>query len=327
MINNTYLKSRGTKILRKLLPWLVLIGLFYILFRRIPLDRLLAEFRALTLFQVLGLAVLSLVFVAGVSIIDGTVMWYGFRFFKVRMAWKDIALARTARMVLDSVASLLGQAGLGAHVARRYRVPAGPAAGMVMFLFLLEIYGMIALSTLSFPLLLFLRHDQIARLPSFHFAVTFIALAWPGLIVLMVLGRKARGMKILERLRLASLLQPLQTIRPSELLRLLLLKTALAAWQISLTAVAFRLFHLPLPPLELFAFMPLAILVSSLPVTPARLGTTQWSWVFFFGHLAPESALVAMSLLLQFTLNVARWLIGAAAIPFLPQGTRDEDRD
>lgn len=308
--------SSGGRWFRNLLLWAVFIALFFLLFRRIPLSAVLAEFKQMTGRQILGLAALSLGFVAGVALLDGTAMWYGFLSFRMKMTWKDIVLARTARMVLDSVASLLGQAGLGIHIARRYQVPAGPAAGMVMFLFFLEIYGMIALSSLAFPLL-FLHHSGRMLPPPFRFAILLLALAWPAFVLVILLGRRAGETPVLQRLHLASLLQPLQSLAPRQLALLLLCKTVLAAWQISLTAAAFRIFRLPLPHRELFALMPLAILVSSLPVTPARLGTTQWSWVFFFGHLAPEPALVAMSLLLQFSLNLARWLIGSAVLPFL----------
>ncbi|MFO8056457.1 MAG: hypothetical protein R6V10_04095, partial [bacterium] len=102
-----------------------------------------------------------------------------------------------------------------------------------------------------------------------------------------------------------------------EALALLGLKTVLAAWQISLTFVAFNIYGIELSPFELFAFMPLGILVSSIPITPGRLGTTQWSWTFFFSYAIRPAVLVAVSLLLQFLLNVARWILGAVALPFI----------
>jgi uncharacterized membrane protein YbhN (UPF0104 family) len=312
--------DRRSRLLRKLVTWIVLVALFALLFRKVPLPEVLAQFRAMTLTSVLALFALSLVFILGVCALDGAAMGYGFSLFGVKIPLREIVLARTARMLLDSIATILGQAGLAAHVAKRYQLPAGPAAGMVLFLFLVEIYGMVVVSTLSL-LALALLPGRLQPGAPLAAAVTMAGLAWPALAVMVFggqrLARNAALARLLTRLRLAPILSPLSRLRPAQLLRLLLYKTALAAWQIGLTIVAFRLYGLKTPALDLLAFMPLAILVSSIPVTPSRLGTTQWSWTFFFAYTAPSAALVAMSLLLQFLLNTVRWIIGAAATLWL----------
>lgn len=306
-----------TKVIRKLLPWLMAAVLFVLLFRRVPLDRVIEEFRNLTTGQIAGLSVLSLVFIVGVSMLDGTAMWYGFSRFKVRIRWKEIVLVRAAMMLLASLATPIGQAGLAAHVARKHKVSAGPAAGMVMYLFLIEAYGMVAVATVSLPALVLLGGVEIGAGAPLVPALVMIGLAWPALVALVFLGRKAAGARLMQKLRLAGLLHPLNSISNGELIKVLGLKTGLAFWQILLTVAAFRIYGIRAPAGDLFAFMPLAILVSSIPIAPGRLGITQVSWVFFFRYLAPEPALVALSLLLQFLLNVARWLIGAAVLPFI----------
>ena len=307
--------------------WAALLLLFWLLFRKVPLDQVLAELQKMTAGQVLSLAGLSVVFILGVTVLDGASMWYGFARMGVRVPFKEIVLARAARMLLDSVATILGQAGLAAHVAQKYRVDAGPAAGMVLFLFFLEIYGMVALASLSLIFFLGFK-DVIPPGAPLRAALLMVAAAWLIWVVVMAGGlriaRVASVRRLLERLKLAPILDPLARLSRLEIGRLLLLKTALAAWQIGLTMAAFRLYGLNVPGLDLFAFMPLTILVSSIPVTPSRLGTTQWSWTFFFGYAAAPAALVWMSLLLQLLLNCVRWTLGAAATLWLFRGGSKE---
>ena len=302
---------------RKLLPWVFLVILFLILFSRVPLEQVVAEFKAMTPTQIIWLSIVSVIIIIGVAVLDGTAMGYGFSTFGVRIRYREIILVRAAMMLLASIATLIGQAGLAALVARKYRVPAATAAGMVMFLFLVEIYGMIALATIALPVLLLAQQAKISPGAPILVSAAIILLTWPALALLILASRRNISISLFRRLRLLAFLHPFQAIQPGQLLWLLLLKTLLAAWQITITVLAFRIYGIQVPVLELFAFMPLAILVSSIPITPARLGTTQWSWVLFFGYLVPPAVLVAMSLLLQFLLNLARWFIGALVMPFI----------
>ena len=302
------------RLLSRLLPWIILLLLFGILFSRVPLQQVLAEFKLMTLSQVIALSALSVVAIIGVSILDGTAMGYGFSTFGVRIRYREIILVRAAMMLLASIATLIGQAGLAALIARKYKVPVGESAGMVMFLFLLEIYGMITLSTMALPVL---HITGVCPEAPLNVATLIVVLAWPALILFIIVGRRASNAKILEKIRVAPLFYPLRSLRFKELACLLFLKTLVAGWQMVLGVAAFKIYGLEIPNPEFFTFMPLAIMVSSIPITPARLGTTQWSWVLFLGYAASPAALVAFSLLFQFLLNVARWLVGLLALPFI----------
>ncbi len=311
--------SKGpSPIARRIAAWAALVVLFYLLFKLVPPQEVVNELVKMGWEKLGKLMALSVVFISGVCLIDGTAMWYGFTRFRVPIKWKEVFLVRTAMMLLASIATLVGQAGLAAHISKKYRIPPGGATGMVMFLFILEIYGMVAVATLGVPvLLLFADQASIKDAPVLTVAL-LLCLAWLGLAFLIVRGRRA-GLesRAFARLKLASLVEPLKTITWREALALLGMKTVLAGWQISLTHVAFRIYGLDLSVFELFAFMPLGILVSSIPITPGRLGTTQWSWTFFFSYTIKPAVLVFVSLLLQFLLNVARWILGALALPFI----------
>ncbi len=304
------------RLVKKIAAWAVAALLFVLLFSRVPVEDVLREFGEMELSALAGLSVLSLAFIIGVAILDGTAMWKGFNLFGLGLRWKEIALARTAMMILATIATPIGQAGLAAHISARHKVEFGRATGMVLYLFMLEAYGMIALATLSLPVFYLARNAEASAAP-LAAAAAMVGLAWPALALVFLAGRRLGDVKLIRRFRVHALFYPLKSVSFSDFAKLLGLKTLLAAWQIGLTVFAFRLYGIEAPVLDLYALMPLAILVSSIPIAPGRLGITQVSWVFFFGYLAPEASLVALSLLLQFLLNLARWLLGALALPFV----------
>jgi hypothetical protein len=61
-------------------------------------------------------------------------------------------------------------------------------------------------------------------------------------------------------------------------------------------------------------------MVAALPITVARLGTTQAAWVFFFDGYADTPSLLAFSLAAHLTFVVTRSLLG---IVFLPRAYSD----
>jgi hypothetical protein len=82
-----------------------------------------------------------------------------------------------------------------------------------------------------------------------------------------------------------------------------------------LHAVAARAFGLEIPFLHMLAFLPIVFMIAALPVTIARLGTTQAAWLFFFTPYAEAPRLLAFSLAAHLTFVVTRSLIGIAFLP------------
>ena len=173
---------------------------------------------------------------------------------------------------------------------------------------------MVVLTTIFLPILLLLEYPQNSPVWA---AELMVVCTWPALIILIAISRKTKDSKILDKFRISSLVSPLNSIKNKELFNLLSLKTVLAFWQILMSFAAFELYGLHLPFIEFFTFTPVCTLVSAMPITPAKLGTTQWVWVFFFEYGIPAVSIVAYTLFIQFMLNVARWVVGLAALPFV----------
>jgi uncharacterized membrane protein YbhN (UPF0104 family) len=281
----------------------------------------LAELLDTDKLKILSLFVLSLVFVSGIAVIDGLSMWYGFSLFGVKLKIKEILLIRAAMMILASIATLIGQAALGTLMTKKYGVSAGKSAGMVILLFILEIYGMVALTTVFLPVLFLFQYPENSQAWA---AGLLVITTWPALFALIIISRKTKGAKIFEKLKISALISPLNSLKNIELFKLLSFKTMLAFWQILMSLFALEIYGLHLPFLEFFTFTPVCTLVSAMPVTPAKLGTTQWVWVFFFEYGLPAVSIVAYTLFIQFMLNVARWVVGLFALPFVYKDVMDK---
>ena len=70
-----------------------------------------------------------------------------------------------------------------------------------------------------------------------------------------------------------------------------------------------------IPFTALVAFLPVIFMIAALPITVARLGTTQAAWVFFFDAYADPSTILAFSLAAHLTFVITRALLGVAFLP------------
>lgn len=65
----------------------------------------------------------------------------------------------------------------------------------------------------------------------------------------------------------------------------------------------------------MLTFLPVVFMVSALPITVARLGTTQAAWILLFGAVAPVDRLLAFSLAAALTFSLTRALVGVMLLP------------
>jgi hypothetical protein len=66
---------------------------------------------------------------------------------------------------------------------------------------------------------------------------------------------------------------------------------------------------------HMLTFLPVVFMVAALPITVARLGTTQAAWILLFGGLAPTERLLAFSLATALTFALTRALVGVILLP------------
>ena len=308
-------------LLRRLGPWLVLAVLFYLIFARVPLEKVYLAILQVDILPFTALAGLSIIFLIP---LDATVQWYAFSRIHHPIPWREVFLARGAMALLNSLATVAGQAGMGYWLARKAKVPAGQAASTTFFLLFLEVY-----SLLVFPAVLFLV------LPSYGLRLLFqsslnartfqgLILAWLAFAAALLFWRKSGPNPIQRLADRLGFWSSFHQATLADFLLVLLGKTLVQAVMCALWVLILPTAHLELPARLVFLYFPLITVLASLPITPARLGTTQVGFLLFLHNAADPAALVAFSLLWQFLINVFRWLFGALFLPRLLRDLRND---
>ena len=65
----------------------------------------------------------------------------------------------------------------------------------------------------------------------------------------------------------------------------------------------------------MLTFLPVIFMIAALPITVARLGSTQAAWIFFFSQYAPTPQLLAFSLAAHLVFALTRAVLGLLWLP------------
>jgi uncharacterized membrane protein YbhN (UPF0104 family) len=303
--------------LRRAAPWLALLGLFVLIFARIPFSKVTA---ALAQVELISFAAWCVVFIFVHIPLDSTVQWFAFRRLHRPVSWLQVFYPRMGMTLANSLATVAGQAGMGYWLHRKLQVPLRQAASTTFFLLYLEIYSLLVIPTVLLLILpgygpqLLLQSSLLGRISQ------LLALAWLAFAAALLFW-KTSGPNFLQRLAdRVGLWSSFHQASLGDYLLILLGKTAIQAVLNGIIVALLIPAHIRLSALDVFIYFPLVSVFGSLPITPGRLGTTQVGFLLLLGNKADPAQLVAFSLLWQVMINAVRWSIG---IFFLPRLLRD----
>lgn len=294
----------------------ILLGLF----QRIPVSRLLGALGQADYAVFLAAMIPNTLFY---FCWDTLVLTAVMRWFHGPVSYRDLLPARAASYVVAFFNTNAGRGALAAYLSRRLGSPFLQLGSTVLFLVLTEYVHLVAWATVG---ILQIRSEVPRELLWMPPAV---ALLW---LVVFLYTRVARTPTRTVRglgtppgapPPLRWLLAPrewalLRTFRLAPARRygqVVLLRAPMFFVSLCLHAVAARAFGLHIPFASLLAFLPVIFMVAALPITVARLGTTQAAWLFFFGPYADAPHLLAFSLAAHLTFVVTRSAIGIAFLP------------
>jgi Lysylphosphatidylglycerol synthase TM region len=297
----------------KLLPLALTVGIFALIFARIPFHRLVEALSQAHLAPFLALMAGFSLFYFGV---DTLVLLKMVRWFHGPLRYRDLLPVRASTYLVSIVNTQLAQGALALYLHRRFMTPLGEIAGTVATLILLEVTQLVLFATagmLAFP------RDAPAGLLA---APLVLAALWIALVVVVRMpaaGRYADN----------PLLRTFRSASPGQLFVVLSLKASTFLCALGVHAMALPLFGIHVPLTRLLAFLPTVFMVAALPVTVAHLGTSQAAWIFFFNDYAPEGDLLAYSLAAHLTFMLANGALGALFLPkayvdLFVRGRRDD---
>jgi hypothetical protein len=288
------------------------VAIFLVLLRWIPLPRLRSALEQADYLLFFGAMIPNTLFY---FCWDTLVLTVAIRWFHGPVRYRDLLPARAASYAVALFNTNAGRGALAAYLARRLGSPFLQLGSTVLFLVLSEYLHLVSWATIG---MLQIR-SEVRR--DLLWVPPVVAILWLSVFAYTRLGDIAnrdsgssllrwtlapRGWALLRTFRLAPARRYGQII---------LLRAPMFFASLCLHYIAARAFGLSIPFLPLVAFLPVIFMVAALPITIARLGTTQAAWVFFFSGYGDTPRLLAFSLAAHLTFVVTRALIGVLFLP------------
>jgi hypothetical protein len=240
---------------------------------------------------------------------DTLVLAAAVRWFHGPVTYRELLPVRASSYVVAFFNTNAGRGALAAYLSRRLASPFLQLGSTVLFLVLTEYLHLVGWATVG---ILQIRSEIRRELLWMPLAV---AALWLVVFLYARAGGTAASWRWLFVPRRWALLRTFRLAPARRYVQIVLLRSPMFFVSLSLHAVAARAFGLDIPFVRLVAFLPIIFMVAALPITVARLGTTQAAWLFFFSGYAEPSRLLAFSLAAHLTFVVTRSALGIAFLP------------
>jgi hypothetical protein len=276
------------------------------LVQRIPTERLLEAMAGadFTLFLAAMIPNTLFYFCWDTLVLTSVIRW-----FHGAVPYRDLMPARAASYVVAFFNTNAGRGALAAYLSRRLGAPFLQLGSTVLFLVLTEYLHLVAWATIGIMQIRSQVPPQLLWIPP------AVAALW----LLVFLYTRVAGEPPLWTWLLAprrwALMRTFRLAPARRYAQVILLRSPMFFVSLCLHALAARAFGLEIPFAAMLAFLPVIFMIAALPITVARLGTTQAAWIFFFGAYAEQSRLLAFSLAAHLTFVATRSLIGIAFLP------------
>ena len=295
--------------LRQVLPWLVTALIFVWLFSQVPItDALEALQRARVELFLPAMAAAVLLWFG----IDAAAFSYLFTRFNAPLPFAEARSLRGMTYILTPINWNLGTAAVVVHLRTSKGIGALQSTSSLLFyqaIDALVLAGYALLGTLLLPL-----DAEIETLR--NGAAVFIAIPITTLAVFM--SRWPRFQWLL-RIRAMEVFRSHQAAAVRDVVILVAIKLVYFAVFILLYWFGSRAFGIDLPIGFALASTPIIMLVGSLPVTPAGLGTQQAAMLYFYAPYGDEASILAFGLLFPIALVGMRLLLGLLYLRDLPK--------
>jgi hypothetical protein len=295
------------KVVSPVLAAVLTLAICALILRRVPFPALAAALRNADYPLFLGLMIPNALFYFAW---DTLVLSVVIRWFHGGVPYRDLLPVRAASYVVGFFNTNLGRGAMAAYLSRRMNAPLLELGSTVIFLVLTEYTQLVLwamLGILGFRpdvtggLLLVAAGVGAFWIVFFLYTKLHVTPAW---LIRYLLA--PREWSIFRTFRLTTAARYGQVV----LLRAPMFVVALFAHYYA--AQAFGI-HIPFG--QMLTFLPVIFMIAALPITVARLGTTQAAWIFFFSQYAPEPQLLAFSLAAHLVFASTRALLGVLWLP------------
>ncbi|MEO6027997.1 MAG: lysylphosphatidylglycerol synthase domain-containing protein [Candidatus Binatia bacterium] len=292
--------------LKRVVPWVMTAVIFALIFRRVPIAKVLEALRGVHLGSYLAI---MMPYSVAYLIVDTFCLTRVLNWFNTKIAYRDVLPIRATTYLLTLLNSPLGQGGVALYLNRREGIPFFEVASSMLFLMFVELYQLVFFSSLGAAMA---PHRIESSLVWVYCAL------YAYLVVHLLLFRGGEGW--IKKPKAVAMLRSFRMASPLHYLLLLIFKAPNFLMATVVYYFALQAFGIHLPYQQLFMFLPVIFLSAALPIGVAHLGAPQYFWLHFFGDQAPEANLLAFSLTAHVTFMVMNAALG---LLFLPRATRE----
>ncbi len=302
---------------RRVLPLLLTAGLLYVVLRRIPYERLLAALGEADYFRFLALMIPNtVIYVAW----DTFVLAVAVRWFHGPVRYRDLLPVRAASYIVSVLNTNAGRGALTVFVGRLLDRPSLQIGSTVIFLVLTEYTHLVAWATLGIVAFGSELTRPLLWVPPAVAGFWLLFFAYARLGRSDESGPPASTVTILMSRWLTApwrgaLLRTFRLAPARRYVEIVLLRAPMFFVSLCLYYFAAPAFGFSIPFGHMLTFLPVVFMMAALPITVARLGTTQAAWILLFGGFAPAERLVAFSLATALTFALTRALVGVMLLP------------
>lgn len=213
------------------------------------------------------------------------------------------ARIKCASYLLGIIHLTLGGAGLAVLLRQRTGITLGQSAGVVLLIMLTDLVITLSAGVLGASF----SEAAASALP-----VGLITMIAAGLIFGVALLRIPGSLGPIERIRSLPVFVALREIPVARLVQLVVLRCVFVSCFIAIGGAAFVAFDIEASVSRIVVGMAILAVVGALPIAVSGLGTGQVAAVYLFRGLATDETILAMSLVLTFSLTSLRLLMGLA---------------
>lgn len=305
------------RVARRVLPLLLTAGFFYLVLRRIPYERLLAALGEADYLRFLAFMIPNtVIYIAW----DTLILAVAVRWFHGPVRYVDLLPVRAASYIISILNTNVGRGALAVFVGRLLNRPFLQIGSTVIFLLLTEYTHLVAWAAVG--IVAFgaeLRHPLLWVPPAVAgFWLLFFAYARAARSFAAEPTASATGTSIGRWVTApwrGALMRTFRLAPPRRYVQTVLLRAPLFFVSLCLHYFAAPAFGVSIPFGHMLTFLPVVFMVAALPITVARLGTTQAAWLLLFGGFAPTERLLAFSLASALTFALTRALAGVLLLP------------
>ena len=320
------------KTLQNLVPWLIAAAILFYLFRKMPPAQVAASLKGVHLPAFLGF---GLGYFLVIGTLDTWILSKVLSRFAVPVRFLELLPARCVSYLVSLVNYNAGQAGIAFYLKRTKGASLFKTLGSIFFVTIIDLYWVIGLAFLG----TFLMKVEYAGIDvqSWVRRVTYVSLA--GLFLHLAFWRgwfgkllpKAMHFKAGDWLRGRHLFQAFHHATLGDYFRIALLRLPIHATIISSFWLVVRLGGAEVAFRDIFASVPIVLLMGALPLTPGGLGATQLATVELLkNHTHPPPGIPAAELLLALSLAwmaLNYFLKAIAGLLMLRRGSRELFRE